>query len=101
LNATELISELGRCGVELYLDGERLRFRAPAGALRTELRTAVAERRAEIIELLRWPNGVVAAGTKCVRCDHRDWVDEPPVGGQIRTHCGKCGRFIGYRPVGT
>jgi hypothetical protein len=99
LNAVELMTELGRRGVELYLDGDRLRFRAPSGALGPELRAAVAAQRVAIIDRLRGP-GNVAAVSKCTRCDHRDWVDEPPVGGQIRTHCAKCGRFIGYRPVG-
>jgi hypothetical protein len=101
LSATELMSELGRRGVILYLDGDRLRFRAPAGALMPELRAAVNKQRSAIVERLRPPRTIVPSGAKCTRCDHRDWVDEPAVAGQIRTTCGKCGRFIGYRPLGT
>lgn len=100
MNLTDLLSELGRRGVELYLVGECLRFRAPAGALEPDLRDAVAAQRSAIIGRFRRSVETAPVMPKCTRCDHRDWVDESPVNGQIRTHCGSCGRFIGYRPVG-
>lgn len=85
---------LARRKVELYLDGDQLRYRAPEGALTSELRDAIRAHRLEIIEQLR-----DAATGRCGICDWRDWRDAPPQDGRIRTTCGKCGRFIGYRPV--
>ena len=41
--------DLARLGVVLTVEGDRLRFRAPAGVLTAELRAAVAANRAEIL----------------------------------------------------
>ena len=96
--AEAILRQLAERNVELQLEGDRLRFRAPAGALTDDLRASIADHRAEIIGLLR-PRPALSAGERCVMCDWRGWVDEPPVNGRIRTHCGRCGRFIGFRPV--
>lgn len=92
-----LTTTIASRGVSLYLEGEALRFRAPKGALTAELKQQIVEHRGEIIAQMRPP-----AAAKCrksaIRCDWRDWVDEPAREGRIRTHCGQCGRFIGYRP---
>ena len=52
MNATELLAELHSRGVVLEAAGERLRYDAPKGALTPELRAALAEHKAELLELV-------------------------------------------------
>ena len=94
-----LKATLASQGVTLYLEGDVLRFRAPKGMLTAELKEQIVEHRTEIIAQLRPPTalGAQSQNTAC-RCDMAFWVDEPPQDGRIRTHCGNCGKFIGYRP---
>jgi hypothetical protein len=99
MNVDVLLRNLADRDVELYLDSDCLRYRAPAGALTSELRGHIAEQRLAIIEHLRTGTTVTAAQRRCTNCDRRDWRDDPPQDGRIRTTCGKCGRFIGYRRV--
>ena len=100
MNIEELAVMLESQGVALYLEGDALRFRAPKGVLTTELKQQIDERRAEIVDRLREASATCGPGppTAPCRCDVRHWVDESPQESRIRTHCGKCGRFMGYRP---
>jgi len=93
-----LLDTLLRSDVTLFLDGNRLRYRAPEGVLTPELRAAISEHRQGIMDHLRVEKNSVGAFWKCVTCDRHNWVDAPLKDGRIRTTCGKCGRFIGYRP---
>ena len=100
MTVEQILAKLARMRITLFLDGGRLRYRAPKGALTPQMREVIAENRKAIIERLRDrknPNGLPL---KCVVCDRRHWVNERPRNGQIRTICRKCGRFIGYRPAG-
>jgi len=97
----QFLTDLAGRQVTLFLDGNRLRYRAPEGALTPQMQETITEHRTEIIELLR--NGARVAATRppgCGTCDQQYWVDAPPRNGRIRTTCGKCGRFIGFRPEG-
>ena len=86
-------------GVTLYLDEDALRFRAPKGVLTEELKQQIAAQRGEIIDRLRKSvaPGAESLAAAC-KCDIDSWVDEPSWEGRVRTHCGSCGRFIGFRP---
>ena len=100
MNAEELFGELARSQVTLFLDGDRLRYRAPEGALSPDLRVAIAKQRAAIIERLRARRPADNRSAACVvACEPRYWVDGLPKDGRIRTTCGSCGRFVGYRPA--
>ena len=97
----QLLAALAQNQIVVFLDGDRLRYRAPEGALTADVWAAISEHRMAIIERLRGgapPTSLQPA--KCIVCDCKHWVDEPPKNGRIRTVCGKCGRFIGYRPEG-
>ncbi len=100
MTAAEMLTELSASGIELSLDGQALRFRARKGALTGDLRRQIAEQRDRLIRHLQASSPSNPSGTrqKCHPCDMRNWVDERPKNGRIRTHCGRCGRFIGYRP---
>ena len=100
MTVVELTATLSSRGITLFLDGDALRFRAPKGALTEDLKQRIAEQRAEIVGRLQNQGASRAEtrGAKC-HCDLNEWVDEPPKDGRIRTHCRRCGRFIGNRPA--
>jgi len=94
VNVDELFGQLEDRNVHLYLDANLLRYRAPAGALTDQLREGITSHRSEIVTRL-----AASPRPRCTSCELRHWVDAPPKDGRIRTTCGVCGRFIGYRPV--
>ena len=51
--AADLLLDLVEAGAVLWLDGEQIRFRAPAGTLDQRRRGLVAEHRPALVELLR------------------------------------------------
>lgn len=101
MTTAELLAELELKGVTLFLDGDHLRYRAPAGVMEPELRSAITDQRSAIIESLRVAvSRVNVPREPCGSCHAKDWRDHPPKDGRIRTSCRRCGRFIGYRPIG-
>jgi amino acid adenylation domain-containing protein len=53
MTAGELLANLRKRGVELWADGDRLRYNAPKGVLTPFLRTELAECKSEILTILR------------------------------------------------
>ncbi|MCC6493487.1 MAG: hypothetical protein IT424_10745 [Pirellulales bacterium] len=99
MSAKSLLTKLAAHGIDLHLAEGVLRFRAPKGVLTADLKDQIVERRADIISQLRPPTeqGAKSLSAACL-CGMELWVDEPPQDARIRTHCGNCGKFIGYRP---
>jgi hypothetical protein len=52
MTAEALLEQLRARGVDVWADGDRLRYRAPRGALTEELRRGLAERKWELLALL-------------------------------------------------
>ena len=50
-----LLTELRSRGIRVWVDGDRLRCNAPAGALTPELRDQLQRRKSEILQFLRGP----------------------------------------------
>ena len=98
MSLDDLFDRLAERAVHLSLEGDRLCFRAPKGALSADLRHAIVDHREAVIARLQRRASLGTATGHCSVCDRRNWVDESPKDGRIRTVCGVCGRFIGYRP---
>ncbi len=64
MSVGSLIERLNRQGVELWFEGDNLRFRAPQGALTAELRAELIACKSEIVTLLR-----VQASTRVLDAD--------------------------------
>lgn len=93
----DVFSLLQASHVQLWVEGAQLKYRAPTGAMTEDLRAMIAVYRDKIIDHLRQEHHV---RTRCNACDWRLWVDSSSAeSGLIRTTCGRCGRFIGYRPA--
>src|SRR5436853_712787 len=52
MTIVEFLSDLQALGVKLWIDGDQLGYRAPAGALTPALRKQLAARKAEVLAFL-------------------------------------------------
>jgi TubC N-terminal docking domain len=108
MSSTELLLDLGRLGIRLEADGERLRY-FPQSALTPVLLDRLKAHKAELLAMLRPAPEVAPAlptptsdapakPEKAVcRCGSTTWRDVPIHDGQsARRDCGRCGRFLDF-----
>jgi hypothetical protein len=53
VNAGELVNELAHQGIQLWSDGDQLRFRAPKGVITPELKSRLKAHKPQILDVLR------------------------------------------------
>lgn len=78
MNAESILAEFGRHGVRLRVEGDRLIAR-PLSAVTPELREAVRQHKAALLDLLRIPSDGRAAWPRSVAPDSRRPLIEPTV----------------------
>jgi amino acid adenylation domain-containing protein len=64
---SSLLEEARRLGIELYVDGERLRYRAPQGALNDSLRAEITRHKEELLSFLLNRNGSFSSAPPITR----------------------------------
>ena len=62
MTALEIVRHLRQRGVTLWLEGERLRYRAPKGVLTPSLRAELLANKPQIMDLLRAPERIPREG---------------------------------------
>jgi hypothetical protein len=73
-----VLTAIQRAGVELHADGARLYYRAPVGALTSELRAVIAPHKTALVQLLSAPAADVLSEEPCHVCGSHErwqWVD--------------------------
>ena len=53
MNVLDLLSQLRRAGIQLSLDGDKLKIKAPQGAMTDEVKAQLKEQKDQIVEFLR------------------------------------------------
>ncbi len=104
MSAAELLLDLGRVGILLEADGERLRY-CPQSAMTPDLLGRLKTHKAELLALLRPAAAVQAqpatttkpSAKPVCRCGSVAWRDVPIHNGRsVRRDCGQCGRFLSF-----
>ena len=103
MTVPDLLAACRAASVELFLDGNRLRYRAPAGALTTELREGLQARKQELTALLAAPPGpdsgsAAAFVAECERIIAAGLTDlTPPQQNVAEVYLGLARQYAGRR----
>ena len=63
MTALELLSNLSSKDIEIWADGDRLRYNAPKGALTPDFRKELAAHKSEILALLRQADTAISSAS--------------------------------------
>ena len=89
MTAAEVVRTLAAAGVELWREGDRLRFRAPSGALTAELRAMVGDHRAELLAFVP----VVGTGGEPFGLTAAEVAEFRRLGAAVKVRAPKLGVF--------
>jgi hypothetical protein len=91
VTAVELLRACAARRITLWVDAQRLRYRAPTGVLTPELAMALGEGKTAVIELLR-AQGNTVPPPACTTCATSAWLWAPdwPRAGDGCWLCGTC-----------
>jgi len=97
--AQRLLYRLIELDIRIECRGDRLRL-TPAASISPDLLGQLRRHKQELMAILRNPNSPANGAVPCGMCHQEHWIDEPACDGRIRTRCGRCGKFIGFRRDG-
>jgi hypothetical protein len=78
LTPGDLLAELSGRGITLEPQGDKIKYRAPVGALTPELKEAVSNHKTALLQLLTAPPADAMSEEPCPACGTRErwlWID--------------------------
>lgn len=88
MTPSEVLREARERGIELSINGDKLKLRAPEGALDAALHDALTAHKPAILEILRGPPvGLDGLPAGCCTCGSPSWWDDRVYGRWRCSHC--------------
>ena len=79
MSTVEFLSRLREIGIQLWLEGDALRYQAPRGVVTNELLNEIATRKSDVIDFLKQINNEIAAVKEQIPMVSRDDRNELPL----------------------